>query len=204
MVVLLTEACVDRLWRGNLLQITLLLSASPRSLCRIRLSARTSSKLGTAGGAPVEFYNEFQREADQHDRDLLGKYECDLNAALILRIFFFVHLNRGANAKVSLGNRPVCSMWSHPLSLSISRAISSQITLDCTMVSSRLSPTPSLGIPQLVPLPLSLNGLVLILTLSTSKQSFMRVWPFPFSQYSRSCCADTDSTVIPRWGFTCL
>lgn len=126
----MTEACVDRLWRGNLLQITLL-PASPRSLYRIRLSARTSSKLGTAGGVPVEFYNEFQREADQHDRDLLGKYECDLNAALIfVRIFFLVHLNRGANAKVSLGNRPVCSLWSHPLSLSISRAISSQITLD--------------------------------------------------------------------------
>ena len=39
--------------------------------------------LGTVSSARVEFYDKFQREADEHDRDYLKKYDEDLNTTLI-------------------------------------------------------------------------------------------------------------------------
>ena len=39
--------------------------------------------LGTTAGARVEFYDKFQREADEHDRDFMKKYDEDLNTTLI-------------------------------------------------------------------------------------------------------------------------
>ena len=39
--------------------------------------------LGTTGGARHEFYDKFQREADEHDRDFLTKYGSDLDTTLI-------------------------------------------------------------------------------------------------------------------------
>ena len=39
--------------------------------------------LGTTGGARHEFYDKFQREADEHDRDFLKKYGSDLETTLI-------------------------------------------------------------------------------------------------------------------------
>ena len=38
---------------------------------------------GTASGARVEFYDKFQREADEYDRDFMKKYDEDLNTTLI-------------------------------------------------------------------------------------------------------------------------
>jgi len=39
--------------------------------------------LGTASSARVEFYDKFQREADEYDRDFMKKYDEDLNTTLI-------------------------------------------------------------------------------------------------------------------------
>ena len=39
--------------------------------------------LGTTNSAPVEFYDKFQREADEHDRDFMKKYGEDLDTTLI-------------------------------------------------------------------------------------------------------------------------
>lgn len=44
--------------------------------------------LGTTSGARVEFYDKFQREADEYDRDFMKKYDEDLNTTLIFVSFF--------------------------------------------------------------------------------------------------------------------
>ena len=57
---------------------------------------------GTASGARADFYNKFQREADDHDRDFMKKYDEDLNTTLIFvsissastSIVMFIHLSR--------------------------------------------------------------------------------------------------------------
>ena len=45
--------------------------------------------LGTTSSAPVEFYDKFQREADERDRDFVKKYEEDLDTTLIFVGFLF-------------------------------------------------------------------------------------------------------------------
>ena len=44
--------------------------------------------LGTANNARVEFYDKFQREADEYDRDFMKKYEEDLNTTLVFVSIF--------------------------------------------------------------------------------------------------------------------
>ncbi|KAF9649519.1 hypothetical protein BDM02DRAFT_3128351 [Thelephora ganbajun] len=44
--------------------------------------------LGTASNARVDFYDKFQREADEYDRDFMKKYEEDLNTTLIFAGLF--------------------------------------------------------------------------------------------------------------------
>ena len=39
--------------------------------------------LGTTSSAPVEFYDKFQREADERDSDFVKKYGEDLDTTLI-------------------------------------------------------------------------------------------------------------------------
>jgi len=51
--------------------------------------------LGTARGPRVEFYDKFQREADEYDRDFMKKYDEDLNSTLIfVSTFFFLSRSR--------------------------------------------------------------------------------------------------------------
>lgn len=45
---------------------------------------------GTSSNVRVEFYDKFQREADDHDRDSMKKYDGDLNTTLIFVNNFFV------------------------------------------------------------------------------------------------------------------
>ena len=45
--------------------------------------------IGTANNARVEFYDKFQREADEYDRDFIKKYDEDLNTTLIFVGFLF-------------------------------------------------------------------------------------------------------------------
>jgi len=56
--------------------------------------------LGTASSARVEFYDKFQREADEYDSDFMKKYDEDLNTTLIfvsIRSFSRIYLNRDSN-----------------------------------------------------------------------------------------------------------
>jgi hypothetical protein len=46
--------------------------------------------LGTASSARVTFYDKFQREADEYDRDFMKKYDEDLNTTLIFVSHFFL------------------------------------------------------------------------------------------------------------------
>jgi len=65
--------------------------------------------LGTASSARIEFYDKFQREADEHDSDFMKKYDEDLNTTLIfvsILSFSRIHLNRDSNFA---GGSPVCS-----------------------------------------------------------------------------------------------
>jgi len=43
---------------------------------------------GTASGARGDFYDKFQREADERDRDFMKKYDEDLNTTLIFVSIF--------------------------------------------------------------------------------------------------------------------
>jgi len=49
------------------------------------------NRLGTTGGARAEFYEKFQREADEYDRDSTKKYDEDLNTTLIF-VSIYPHL----------------------------------------------------------------------------------------------------------------
>lgn len=55
--------------------------------------------LGTDNSTRVEFYNKFQRETNDHDRDFIKKYDEDLNTTLIFvgTFSFLVHFARDAD-----------------------------------------------------------------------------------------------------------
>lgn len=55
--------------------------------------------LGTASGARTEFYDKFQREADEYDRDFMRKYDEDLNTTLIFVGPLFLLCLRDVNLK---------------------------------------------------------------------------------------------------------
>ena len=61
--------------------------------------------LGTASGARHEFYDKFQREADEYDRDFMGKYEEDLNTTLIFvsALSPLIHLDRSVDMFSGVG-----------------------------------------------------------------------------------------------------
>jgi hypothetical protein len=73
--------------------------------------------LGTSSNARVEFYDKFQREADEYDRDFMKKYDEDLNTTLIfVSVFLPSPPDRGPNWLFRT-SRLVSSLRSHPLSL---------------------------------------------------------------------------------------
>ena len=47
------------------------------------LSFLLQNRLGTTGGARHEFYDKFQCETDERDRDFIKKYGSDLDTTLI-------------------------------------------------------------------------------------------------------------------------
>ena len=84
--------------------------------------------VGTSSNARVEFYDKFQREADEYDHDFIKKYDEDLNTTLI-----FVSISLAPRSITMFiwffwGYRPVCSLQLHPLSLSMFRATFNRIT----------------------------------------------------------------------------
>ena len=81
--------------------------------------------LGTSSSARVEFYDKFQREADEYDRDFMKKYDEDLNTTLIFVSILFAYVSV---AVFIWGYRLVCSPQLRPLSLSTFRATSNRIT----------------------------------------------------------------------------
>jgi hypothetical protein len=46
-------------------------------------------RLESTSNARIEFYNKFQHEADEYDRDFLRKYSGDLDTTLIFVRFLF-------------------------------------------------------------------------------------------------------------------
>ena len=59
--------------------------------------------LGTTGGPTVDFYNKFQREADDYDSDFVKKYDEDLNTTLIFVSPPLILLSRNVNGPPILG-----------------------------------------------------------------------------------------------------
>ena len=53
--------------------------------------------LGTTKNARVEFYDEYQREVDDYDREFMKKYNEDLNATLIFVSIFCIYIGRGVH-----------------------------------------------------------------------------------------------------------
>ena len=50
---------------------------------------------GTARGVYIEFYNKFQRKADEYDGDFVEKYERDLSTIMVFVSFLFrIRLDR--------------------------------------------------------------------------------------------------------------
>jgi len=84
--------------------------------------------LGTSSSARVEFYDKFQREADEYDRDFMKKYDEDLNTTLIFVSILVTHTSVAVFISFSWGYRPVCSLQLHPLSLSTFSKTSNRIT----------------------------------------------------------------------------
>jgi len=84
--------------------------------------------LGTSSSARVEFYDKFQREADEYDRDFMKKYDEDLNTTLIFVSILFAYVSVAVFIWFIWGCRPVCSPQLLPLSLSTFRVTSNRIT----------------------------------------------------------------------------
>jgi hypothetical protein len=80
--------------------------------------------LGKASNPRTEFYEKFERAADDHDSDFIKKYDEDLNTTLI---FVSISSTSTSVSRESEGNRPVCSPQSHPLLSSTFKAISNRI-----------------------------------------------------------------------------
>jgi hypothetical protein len=62
--------------------------------------------LGKASNPRTEFYEKFERAADDHDRDSIKKYDEDLNTTLIFASIFSASTSISCESE---GNRPVCS-----------------------------------------------------------------------------------------------
>jgi len=84
--------------------------------------------LKTANNARDEFYDKFQRVADEYDRDFIGKYGGDLDTTLIFVSVFYRYPGRRVNPMFFWGDRPVFFPLSRALSFSTYRASSSRIT----------------------------------------------------------------------------
>jgi len=82
------------------------------------------SLLGTSSNPAIEFYNKFQRAADDHDRDFIKKYDEDLNSTLIF-VSIFLHTSQFL-CEPHFWNRLVYSPQSHLLSLLMFKASSNQ------------------------------------------------------------------------------
>ena len=84
--------------------------------------------VGAHSGARVEFYDKFQREADEHDHDFTKKCDEDLNTTLIF-VSVFQHPPHYGIKLCSWGDRLVYSPRSRPLSL-----LTFKITSDQTLI----------------------------------------------------------------------
>lgn len=84
--------------------------------------------LGTTNSARDEFYNKFQRAADEYDRDFIKKYDGDLSTTLIFVSVFDRYFESCVNLIFFRGDRLVYFPLLHLLSLSTFRATSSRIT----------------------------------------------------------------------------
>ena len=76
------EACVDRLPFASDSLLTAFLVASLKDAVNDALK-NYFPRLESTSNVRVQFYNKFQREADEHDRDFLKKYSGDLDTTLI-------------------------------------------------------------------------------------------------------------------------
>ena len=92
------------------------------------LPSRFPNLVGKVGSARAGFYNEFQREADEYDRDFTKKYEEYMSTTLI-----FVSLSPAFILAIMLiyffrGNRLACSPQLHLLSFLMFRRSLNRIT----------------------------------------------------------------------------
>ena len=85
--------------------------------------------LGTTSSARVEFYDKFQRVADEYDHDFIGKCGGDLDTTLIFVSVFYRYPDHRVNLMLFRGDtRPVFFPLSRALSFSTYKASSSRIT----------------------------------------------------------------------------
>ena len=64
--------------------------------------------LGATGDPATEFYNKFQRAADDHDQGFIKRYDDDLNTTLIFVSVFPARPNIGANPVFGIGWFVLC------------------------------------------------------------------------------------------------
>ena len=105
-----------------------------RERLEVALRDALKSVLGDTGpGANprMEFYNKFQREMEEHDRDFEKKYDEDLNTTLI---FVSVHCAPGVGFEDSLGPDAYCEVLR---SLVYSRPWHQRLLSTCNRISSR-------------------------------------------------------------------
>jgi len=86
------------------------------------------SLLGTTSSARVEFYDKFQRVADEYDHDFIGKCGEDLDTTLIFVSVFCRDSDHRANPMFFRGDRLVFFPLSRAPSFSTYKASSSRIT----------------------------------------------------------------------------
>ena len=68
--------------------VQLSLSVATQLVTTFILSSSDDAMPGTTNSARNDFYDKFKREADEHDRDFIKKYDDDLNTTLIFVSLF--------------------------------------------------------------------------------------------------------------------
>ena len=154
--------------------------------------------LGTSSSPRIEFYDKFQREADEYDRDLMKKYDEDLNTTLIFVSHALVFVSATAFILFNGVYRPVCSPQLLPLSSSMPRTTFNRNFEKQATVSPGLLPMSRQGTIQPAQLLLSLNGTAQTPTWSTQNPSFTLVWSPPSSLRPLRSWASNGSTVTLR------
>ena len=169
---------VSKLWL-----IAFLFSSLEDAMLKALLSL-FSNLLGTSSSTCVEFYDKFQPEADEYDRDFMKKYDEDLHHLDLREYSCRTYVGRGIYVVLLGVQAGLFSAVTSAFIIGVQQNLEpdyQQMSYDLLRIAS------SLGLCQLAPMPLFPNGPAPIPLSSASRPSFTAVWLLPSSPRLSPC-----------------